>query len=120
MGNETNAEKIVTEISQAKKDKICKVVKKLQSMSHVERFHYFQKLPANECNIISEIVLNFLKGRIQPDYKSFSLLKRCRKQLKQLASKKIGLKTKRKILHSLHGLQIISIIITLVKTILSI
>ena len=119
MGNEKDVEKVITDLPPAKSEKICKLVTKLQNMTQVDRFHYFQSLAASECDLISEIVLNFLKGRIQPDYKSFTLLKRCRKQLKVLASKNNSLKLKRKVLQSIQGLQIVSILFTLVKAFLS-
>lgn len=118
MGDKLHAEKTFVEIPKTKINKLKQLVEKLQKMSHVERYHYFKKISKPDSMLISEVALNFLNGRMQPDFKSFTLLKRCAKHVKQLASKSKSLKFKRKTLQSIQGLQIVAILLPLIKALL--
>lgn len=118
MGDGQHAKEAVVEIPKKKAAKLQQLAEKLGKMSHVKRYHYFKKISKPDCHLISEVALNFLNGRIQPDFKSFTLLKRCAKQVKILASKTKSLKFKRKTLQSIQGLQIIAILLPLIKVLL--
>ena len=118
MGDEQHAPENLIEIPKTKVKKLCSLFRKLEKMSQVKRREFFGKMSKDDCLLLSETALNFLNGRIQPDVNSFTLLKRCAKHLKQLASKKISLKSKKKILQTIKGLQIVTVLIPLIKPML--
>ena len=118
MGGWGHASENLIEIPKNKIEKLCSLFRKLEKMTQVKRREFFSKMCKTDCVLLSEVALNFLNGRILPDADSFTLLKRCAKQLKLLASKKISIKGKRKILQSIKGLQIITILIPLIKPLL--
>ena len=118
MGNKQNDSENLIEIPKAKVKKLCGLFQKLEKMSQVKRREFFSRISKADCLLVSETVLNFLNGRIPPDFDSFKLLKRCAKHLKLLASKKTSIKSKKKILQSVKGLQIVTILIALIKPLL--
>ena len=111
MGGEKNVRKIKLNSSHALK--LSRFVRKLLNLSHTERLEYFKTINREEVEFISEIALNFINCNIKHDTKSFSLLKRMKKYIYLLASKKTAISVKKDILKSLKGLNILNILLPL-------
>ena len=94
--------------------KIYFFAKKLLKYSHIEKVEYFKAIKREELDLITEIVLNFIKCNIKHDSNSLKLLRRVKTYMYTIASKKAGLSVKKKILQSLKGLNILNIILPLV------
>lgn len=99
--------------------KILKLVTTLSTLTNSERIAYLSRSKKEEIRIISEIVHNFLKCNIKCDTQSLRRMRRVKKYLYQLASKKISFSSKRQILQSLKGLNILNILLPLVLNTLS-
>ena len=67
-----------------------------------------------ELDLISEIVLNFINCTIKHDSNSLKLLRRVETYMYTIASKKVGVSVKRKILQSLKVFNILNIVLPLV------
>ena len=111
MGRQNRNEKIMLNGTHA--NKLIDFVSKLLKLTHTERLNYFKSITKEEVDLISEIVLNFLHCNIKHDRKSFSLLKRMKKYLYLLASKKTAKTIKKKIIQSVKGLAILNILLPL-------
>ena len=94
--------------------KIFVFAKKLLNYSHIEKVEYFKAIKREELDLISEIVLNFIKCIIKHDSNSLKLLHRVKTYMYTIASKKAGVSVKKNILQSLKGLNILNIILLLV------
>ena len=111
MGQQKSFGKI--KLSGAHANKLIDFVSKLLKLSHSERLNHFKNITQEEVDFISEIVLNFIQCNIKHDRKSFLLLKRMKKYLYLLACKKTAISIKKKIIHSLKGLNILNILLPL-------
>ena len=85
-------------------------VKKILQLKPSERRLYFQNINNYELDLISEIISNFLEKRIPVDYKSFTLLQKIKTFLRDFIKLKKSQKIKRRMLQSLKGLHLISIL----------
>lgn len=99
-------------------EKIVQFAKKLLKLSQTERLLYLENIKNNEIDLISEIVLNFLRCNIKSDSESKSILERVKKYLYILASKRKSISIKKKILKSLKGLNILNILLPLALKVL--
>ena len=99
--------------------KISRFVRKLLKLSHTERQEYFKSITSEEVDLISEIALNFINCNIKYDNKSYNLLKRVKKFIYHLASKRTSIHVKKTILQSLKGLSILNNLLPLVAKIFS-
>lgn len=112
MGRRKNCGKINVDSSHGLK--ILHFVKKLLKLTHTERADYLKTITDEEVKLISEIALNFINCNINYDTKSFDLLKRVKKFVYLLASKKTTITIKKTILKSLKGLSILNNLLPLV------
>lgn len=112
MGGRKNIGKIKIDSTHAVE--ILRFVRKLMKLSHTERLEYFKTISDKEVDLISEIALNFINCNIKYDTKSYNLLKRVKKFIYHLASKRTGKQIKRNILTSLKGLSILNNLLPLV------
>ena len=94
--------------------KIIALAKKIQSFSSTEKVEYFKLVKSDEIDLITEIVLNFIKCNIKYDSNSFKLLERVKSYMYLIASKKVSKSIKKKILQSLKGVNILNILLPLV------
>ena len=93
--------------------KIIDFAKKINKFSNLEKVDYFKLIKRNEIDLLSEIVLNFIKCNIKHDSSSFKLLYRVKRYVYMLASKKVSTAIKKKILQSVKGLNILNILLPL-------
>ena len=112
--------KTVKKISDERLYNLKEFIIKLNSLSHFNRLSYLKTIKSNEIDLISEIVLNFLNSNIKSDVKSYTFLKRLREILYILVNKSKSYISKRKILNSLKGLQILKLLLPLVSITLNI
>ena len=94
-------------------EKIENLAKKILKFKQSDRYLYFKTISNQDIKLISEIILNFLKNNLEVDFESFNLLKRVKKELYTLSSKKISYKNKRALLFSIKGLHIINLVLPL-------
>ena len=93
--------------------------KKIKGYSQPERRHFFSTLSRKDINLITEVVLNFLKNNITLSKKPLQLLEKIKESVRKLGSLKTSYKLKKTILTSIKGLQIISILLLPVIKLLS-
>ena len=93
---------------------------KLNKLTNTQRLLYLKTITPDEIDLISEIALNFLNLNIKTDTRSYILLKRLKTVIKCLASKLQSYNSKRKILKSLRGVQMLNILLPLVSITLNI
>ena len=101
---------------------VCEVrdfIIKLNKLNQRERVKYLKEISVRELAIIGEVILNIIHKNIPIEYNKFSLLKRVKKYLYLLTSKKNSNKIKRGVLSSIKGLHILSIIFPVVLDFLS-
>ena len=70
-------------------------VRQLLKLTHTERGKYLKTITDKEVKLISEIALNLIKCNINYDTKSFDPLKRVKKFIYLLASKKTTITIKK-------------------------
>ena len=92
---------------------VLKFLKYLQKLSNSGRKFYMKNIKNKEIKILSEVILNFLHCNIKHNINSVLHLKRVKKYIYLLASKKISYSKKKNILQSLKGLSILNIILPL-------
>ena len=92
---------------------------KLSKLNHSERIVYIKSITKKEIKLISEVIYNLLHFNIKTDFKSLSILKRVKKYLYKLSSKRVSHLIKKKILQTLKGLNILNIVIPLALNTLS-
>ena len=106
----------VTSLRDYRLDKTRDLIRRLAGLSQVERIVYFKNISLHEIEIIEDILLNVVRGNVPLNKKIFNYLKRIKKYIYLLISKKISKKTKKRILYSLKGLQIITLLLPIVKS----
>jgi len=88
-------------------------VRGLLSLNTAALVKYLKSLKNKEIDYTSEIVLNFLNGRIGTNCNTLKALLRMRNDLHILASKSTSYKNKKLVLNSLRGLNIIKVLLPL-------
>lgn len=109
MGEKKSNEKI--KVNSKRFKKISNFIKTILKLKHSERIIYFKTITKTEIDILSEIVLNFIKTNIKVDSKAYNLLKRLQVEIGKLAKSKVSYKIKREIIRSIKGLNIINILL---------
>lgn len=96
-------------------EEVKEFVSNLNNLTPSERLDYFEKkISRRELELLIEIVYNYLRGNIKTDFTSHSRLKRNKQVLYNFISRAKSFNYKKKILNSLKGLNIFSILIPLV------
>ena len=100
-------------------DSVRIIVNELTGLNQKQRFEYLKSISIRDIALIREILINVIKGNISVGYDRYILLKRVKKYIYKLVSKTTSTKLKKKILASIKGLQILSLVLPLVVDFLS-
>jgi len=95
-------------------NKVLHLAKTIHNLPYIEKIKYLKKLSNENVDLLSEIVLNFLKGKLRIDFQSYKLLHRVKNEVRILSSKIKKYPFKKKLLVSLKGLKILSVILPMV------
>ena len=95
------------------------IKKILELKKNRDRLAYLKQIKNKEIDFISEIILNFIKKRIPVDYQNFSRLKKIEQFMKEFIKNKKAYKLKKKLILSLKGLYLLSVLFPLALKVLS-
>ena len=107
------------ELSDTRLDSVKRFVNELTGLNQKQRFEYLKTISNRDIALIREILINVINGNINVGYDRYILLKRVKKYIYKLVSKTTSIKLKKKILASIKGLQILSLVLPLVIEFLS-
>ena len=97
-----------------KKFKLKKFVNFFIKKNQVQRQQFLnKKITPSQIDLAVEIVINFLKGRLSPDYRTLQFLNRCKAFMRELVSKSTSHKVKKKLLQTVKGLHVLNLVIPL-------
>ena len=113
MGKSERDKKKIIFVDSGRKEKIITFLRKIEVIPHSERLKYLQTITDEEVLILGEIAHNILHGSLNVDYRSFKLLSKVKKFLRDLGDKCKSKAFKKKILKTIQGLNIIAIIVPL-------
>lgn len=100
--------------------KLFSFLKEFEKLDSRAKRKYIENINQKELNYISEVCKNFLANNVDVNLFTLKKLKRVRNEIHTIASNKIKSITKRKILRTLTGGRILSIIIPLaIKTLIA-
>lgn len=107
--------KIELDFQPGKKAQLRNFIHFYMKKDQVER-QYFLKhdITPLQIKLVTEIILNFLNGRITPNFRSLQYLKRCKKFMQRIISKTISKKLKKTLISSLQSLHVLNILLPLV------
>ena len=108
-----------TTVNDFRLSEVRQLVTRLKALNQLERVEYFKSISNNDLEIITELLINVIKGNVPIPAKVFKILKRVRKYIYVLISNKISNQRKKRILYSLKGLKIISLIVPIVLNLLT-
>ena len=92
-----------------------KLVSKLDNLSPANKLLFFKKIKKLDLKFLIEIFYNFIRGNIIVNQRSYKNLKKHKRFLYKFISKGTSVTSKKKILNTLKGLNIICILVPLVK-----
>ena len=95
------------------------LIRRLVELDQTKKIKYLKNISSREIEIIEEILVNVIKGNIPLNIKVFKLLKRVKKHMYYLISSKVSHGTKKLILSSLKGLQILNLVLPTLQRFLS-
>ena len=104
-------EKILIDASH--KELLLEFLRKLNKLKSSERLIYFNSISQAEVKLLSELAVNFLQSNLNVDYRSYKLLDKIKRYVRDLASKIKSFAFKKKLLQTVHGLNIVNILIHL-------
>ena len=107
------------ELSDTRMNSVRGIVNELIRLNQKRRFEYLKSISNRDIALIREILINVINGNINVGYDRYILLKRVKKYIYKLVSKTTSIKLKKKILASIKGLQILSLVLPLVIEFLS-
>ena len=98
-------------IDPSRKKLLLEFLQKLNKLKSSERLKYFNSISQDEVKLLSELAVNFLQSNLVVDYRSYKLLHRVKKYVRDLASKLTSYKIKKKLLQTVQGLNIVNVLI---------
>lgn len=120
MGKETGYEESLVSHSHPRLSNLKKVVSKLNHLSPIEKLEFLKNIDNKHLKIILEIFYNFIRGNLLVNQRSYKNLKKHKKLIYKFISRKTSSISKKKILKTLQGLNILCILIPLAAKTLNI